>query len=118
MFTILICEDEKAQREQLKSYLRPILEELDVPYELIEYESGEQLINNYVSKAQLIFLDIQMSELTGMETARRIREQDKNVDIIFVSGLTAYLQEGYEVAAKRYLIKPITETEFRRTRRK
>lgn len=114
MFTILICEDEKAQREQLKSYLRPILEELDVLYEFIEYESGEQLINNYVSKAQLIFLDIQMSELTGMETARRIREKDKNVDIIFASALTEYLQEGYEVAAKRYIIKPITETEFRR----
>ncbi|WP_083461256.1 LytR/AlgR family response regulator transcription factor [Cellulosilyticum ruminicola] len=114
MFTIVICEDEKTQREQLKSYLSLILGELGVLYEFIEYESGEQLLNNYVSKAQLIFLDIQMGELTGMETARRIRERDKNVDIIFVSGLTSYMQEGYEVSARRYIIKPIEEKEFRR----
>lgn len=112
MFTIIICEDEKAQREQIKKYLAPILNELKVLHEFIEYETGEQLLNNYSQKAQLIFLDIQMGKITGMETARKIREIDEEVDIIFLSGSTTYIQEGYEVNAKRYLTKPITIEEF------
>nr|WP_302597103.1 LytTR family DNA-binding domain-containing protein [uncultured Cellulosilyticum sp.] len=114
MFTIIICEDEKAHREQLKKYLGPILNELEVLHEFIEYETGEQLLNNYSQKAQLIFLDIQMGKLTGMETARRIREIDEEIDIIFLSGSASYMQEGYEVNAKRYLTKPISAEEFRR----
>ncbi len=114
MFTIIICEDKKVQREQIKEYLSPILNELEVLHEFIEYETGEQLLNNYSQKAQLIFLDIQMGKLTGMETARKLREIDKEVDIIFLSGTTTYMQEGYEVNAKRYLIKPINQEEFTR----
>lgn len=114
MFTVIICEDEKAQRKQILSYLKIILDELEVLYEFIEYETGEQLLNNYSQKAQLVFLDIQMGRLTGMETARQLREIDQNVDIIFLSGLTTYMQEGYEVNAKRYLTKPITFEEFTR----
>lgn len=112
MFTVIICEDEKVYREQIRNYLSVILDELDILYEFIEYETGEQLLNNYSQKAQLVFLDIQMGKLTGMDTARKLREIDKEVDIIFLSGLTTYMQEGYEVNAKRYLTKPITLEEF------
>ncbi len=56
----------------------------------------------------MIFLDIQMPGLNGMETARRIRETDSCVKLVFTTGITDYLQEGYEVEAVRYLLKPIT----------
>lgn len=114
MFTVIICEDEQVQRKQIVDYLKKLLGELGILYEIIEYETGEQLLNNYSQKAQLVFLDIQMGKLTGMETARQLREIDREVDIIFISGITTYMQEGYEVNAKRYLIKPITLEEFTR----
>ena len=56
----------------------------------------------------MIFLDIQMPGINGMETARKIRETDGSVKLVFTTGITDYLQEGYEVDAIRYLLKPIT----------
>lgn len=55
----------------------------------------------------MIFLDIQMPGINGMETARKIRETDRGVKLVFTTGITDYLQEGYEVEAVRYLLKPI-----------
>lgn len=55
----------------------------------------------------MIFLDIQMPGINGMETARKIRETDIGVKLVFTTGITDYLQEGYEVEAVRYLLKPI-----------
>lgn len=48
-------------------------------------------------------------ELTGMELAKSVREHNNDVSIVFVTGITDYLQEGYEVEALHYLIKPVNE---------
>lgn len=60
------------------------------------------------TRYDMIFLDIQMPGPNGMETARRIRETDSGVKLVFTTGIADYLQEGYEVEATRYLLKPIT----------
>lgn len=57
----------------------------------------------------MIFLDIQMPGVNGMETARKIREKDDKVRLVFTTGISDYLQEGYEVEALRYLLKPIEQ---------
>lgn len=57
----------------------------------------------------LIFLDIQMPGINGMETARKIREKDDKVRLVFTTGISDYLQEGYEVEALRYLLKPLAQ---------
>ena len=57
----------------------------------------------------VLFVDIQMSGMNGMELARQIRTKDANTTIVFTTGITDYLEEGYEVAALRYLLKPISE---------
>lgn len=56
----------------------------------------------------MIFLDIQMPGINGMEAARKIRETDGEVKLVFTTGIADYMQEGYEVEAVRYLLKPIT----------
>lgn len=107
MLTCIICEDEKLQREKISSYLDNLLSEFKIAYEILEFESGEMLITNYPSQAEIIFLDIQMQGCSGMETARQIRTFNEEVEIVFITGLTEYMQEGYEVNAKRYLVKPV-----------
>lgn len=114
MFTCVICEDEEAQRKIIISYLKQIFKELPVTYEILEFETGEELIQYYPTQAELIFLDIQMGELSGIDTAKRIRTFNEDVEIILITGLLEYMQEGYEVNAKRYLVKPVQYDDFTR----
>ncbi|MFR8870980.1 LytR/AlgR family response regulator transcription factor [Paraclostridium sordellii] len=108
MLNIVICEDEIEQQEILKDYLEQILNEINRKYEILIFNSGEALFNNYPENIDIFLLDIQMDGLNGMEVARKIRQIDKKeVEIIFTTSLIEYIQEGYEVRAYRYLLKPI-----------
>ncbi|MEF9992720.1 MAG: LytTR family DNA-binding domain-containing protein [Romboutsia sp.] len=106
MLHIVICDDEFLHRKILKEYLCKILEEEFIEYSLVEYSSGEELLTNY-KKVDLLFLDIQMDELSGMDVARNIRKFDESVEIIFTTSIAKYVFEAYEVRAYRYLVKPI-----------
>lgn len=108
MLNIVICEDEIEQQEILKNYLEQILNEINSKYEILIFNSGEELFKNYPDNIDIFLLDIQMDGLNGMEVARKIRQIDKKeVEIIFTTSLIEYIQEGYEVRAYRYLLKPI-----------
>lgn len=107
MLSIALCEDNSFQREELKNNLSKVLDEIGVEYKLLTFEIGEDLLREYPEKLDVLFLDIQMGELTGMDTARKVREYDDKVEIIFITALWDYIQKGYEVRAFRYLIKPV-----------
>lgn len=108
MIKIAICEDEKVHQELITKNLQKLFNELSLDYEVYLFNSGEQLLENYPEDIDIFLLDIQMNELSGMDIARKIREIDKNtVEIIFTTSLIEYVQEGYEVRAYRYLLKPI-----------
>lgn len=107
MFYIVICEDDDVQKKLLATYLQQIFNKLGMEYSLIEFSSGEELLNNYPDKIDILFLDIQMDKLTGIDAARKIREFDRNVEIVFTTAILDYIHEGYEVKAYRYLLKPL-----------
>lgn len=108
MIKIAICEDEKIHQELLTENLKKLFNELSIDYEVYIFDSGEQLLENYPENVDIFLLDIQMNELSGMDIAKKIRAIDKNnVEIIFTTSLIEYIQEGYEVRAYRYLLKPI-----------
>lgn len=113
MFTIALCEDNSLQREELKNNLGKVLDEIGIDYKIIAFESGEDLLKSYPEKLDILFLDIQMGKLTGMETARKVRDYDNKVEIIFITALWDYVQKGYEVRAFRYLIKPVKFQELK-----
>ena len=108
MVKIVICEDEEYQQKLLKNYLKGIFNELSYEYELYIFNSGEELFDNYPESIDIFFLDIQMDKINGMDVAKKIRAIDnQRVEIIFITSLVEYIQEGYEVRAYRYLLKPI-----------
>lgn len=107
MIKIAICEDEKYQQELLKAHIEQIFKELSVKYSLDVFNSGEELLENYPKDIDIVFLDIQLNEINGMDTARKIRISDNKVEILFITSLIEYVLEGYEVRAYRYLIKPV-----------
>ncbi|CEP40396.1 LytR/AlgR family response regulator transcription factor [Paraclostridium sordellii] len=107
MIKIAICEDEKEQQDLLKTHINQIFKDLPIKYSLYTFNSGEELLKNYPKDIDIFLIDIQLNEINGMDTARKIRETDNKAEIIFITSLIEYALEGYEVRAYRYLIKPV-----------
>lgn len=114
MIKVVLCEDEDVQRKIIKTYLDKIYTELKINYRICEFQSGEELLNNYLEDTDIILLDIQMDRLNGIETARNIRQFDTNVNIIFITSDSSFMQDGYEVRAYRYLLKPVKYNDLQR----
>lgn len=112
MIRIAICEDEKEMRDLIENHLHNILKNKE--YEIEKYSSGEDLLQSNIKDIDLLLLDIQMDRINGMDTARKIRKVDNKMEIIFLTSLIDYVQEGYEVRAYRYLLKPIELDELRK----
>ncbi|MFY0935298.1 LytR/AlgR family response regulator transcription factor [Clostridioides difficile] len=107
MIKIAICEDEKEQQELLERYINQIFDVLSVKCRLEVFNSGEELLERYSKDTDILLLDIQMGQINGIDTARKVRVLDDKVEIIFITALIEYALEGYEVRAYRYLIKPV-----------
>lgn len=107
---LAIIEDEQVHRELLTAYFREWSREANVPVSIAEFSSAESFLFEWEEQKDfdMLFVDIQMKEMNGMEMARRIRKQDADIVIVFTTGLADYLEEGYEVEALHYLIKPIS----------
>lgn len=109
-FNIVICDDEDIHRKIIIDYLSKVFQ--SEPYEVIEFNSGEQLLENYPKKIDILLLDVYMTCMNGIETAKKIRKFDTNVKIIFITAIAGFMQQGYEVRAFRYLLKPINYNDF------
>ena len=115
MIEIVLCEDQIQHQKTIEKFLTEIVGENNIEYNLKMYKSGEELLNNYPKNVDIFILDIQMEKINGMDVARKIREIDKNKpEIIFTTSLVEYIQEGYEVRAYRYLLKPIKYEELKK----
>ena len=114
MINIGICEDELHYRVNIKDMLGDILSTYSINYKIYEFSSGEELLSNYHKDLDILIMDIQMKIINGMDTARKIREFDQNLEIIFMTSFSEFMQEGYEVKAYRYILKPISERKISR----
>lgn len=112
MINIGVCDDESVHRNKIKEILLDILKTFNLEYKIHEYDSGESLLENYPSNLDILIIDIQMKSINGMDTARKIRENDDDVEIIFMTSFAEFMQDGYEVRAYRYLLKPINENKI------
>lgn len=81
----------KKQRKLKKDYLTKILTEINISYEILIFNSGEEFFNNYTQDVDIFLLDILMDKLNRMDIARKIREIDNKVEIIFITSLIEYV---------------------------
>ncbi|MCC3863852.1 LytTR family DNA-binding domain-containing protein [Terrisporobacter petrolearius] len=110
IFNIAICDDKAIHRNILRDYLGKVF--FSESYEVVEFSGGEELLKKYPKKLDILLLDIKMTGMNGIETAKKIRLFDSNVMIIFTTSFWDFIQEGYEVRAFRYLLKPINYKDF------
>lgn len=107
MIHIAICDDEEKFVTHLTGLIRQYAAENSQEIKITPYYDGLELIEQYDTTIDLIFLDIQMKLVDGLHAAERIRKLDGNVGIIFLTTLTQYGLEGYKYQAVDYIIKPI-----------
>lgn len=106
---IAIVDDRAADREELLVGITRWCMENDLPLVPAPamYESGEALLADFdKNKYDVVFLDIYMDGMTGMDAARRIRELDNDCRLIFTTTSTEFAVDSYEVASSYYLVKP------------
>lgn len=105
---IAICDDEELIREQVKNLV--VKQQPDASVNL--YSTGEELLAENKS-FDMVFLDIQMDGMNGIEAARKLRERNAQTIVIFITGMREYVFEAFDVHAFQYLLKPIMEEKFR-----
>lgn len=109
MRKLVICDDGEMDRSLLQSILEQCLEELTEKIEVVAYASGQTLIDDVKDgdlDIGLLFLDIHMEGMDGIEVARQLRQMGCRASIVFLTASNDYAQESYEVHANGYLLKP------------
>lgn len=106
MIRIAICDDEEFFRNNIKGMVSAYYDEAQLVYCIDVYCSGKELLETAeIINYNIIFLDINMEGINGIETAKQIRRISKDVFIIFITAFLDYSLEGYKVNAIRYLLK-------------
>ena len=107
MLNIAICDDEKYFRNEIRGILEKHLGAEGIVCSIDDFASGEELtdLGIEMQKYDIVFLDINMDQMDGIDAARKIREKSKDIFIVFVTAYIDYTIEGYKVDAFRYILK-------------
>ena len=112
MIRVAIVEDDNRYAKVLNDYIVKYSKENGNTINCVRFGNAVTLIENYRSEYGVILMDIDLPMMTGMEAAKRIREVDKSVVIIFITNLAQYACEGYGVEALDFVVKPVTYPDF------
>lgn len=106
MLRIGICDDEEYYRDTISVILSEYCNAKQIEYENCTFADGIDLVNSH-KQFDIIFLDIEMKTLNGIETARKIRETNMNVPIVYITGYSDYWRRAYSVHAFQFMEKPV-----------
>ncbi len=109
---VAIVDDTELYRKNLSEFLQSCSKENNLNIEIDCYKDGIDIINKKNIVYDVIYFDIKMNFVDGMEAAREIRKRDSSVIIVFCTSYVGYAVEGYSVEATDFLIKPVSEFAF------
>ena len=112
MYRIALVDDLPEERDRLSDYLRRFAAERKCTLTVDCFEAGERFLEAYDNNYEIVLLDIEMQGIDGMATARRLRERDESVCLLFVTYLANFALEGYSVRALDFLVKPVSYENF------
>lgn len=107
MVKIGIVDDEKKARGQLREAIKRFEAERGIEFEVCEFEGADPYLSAENSGCDILYLDIDMPQMSGMELAEKIRETDTEVILIFCTNLQQFALNGYKVSALGFLVKPV-----------
>lgn len=109
-YHIAVCDDKSVETKYLSELASHWAGERGLSVQIDAFASAEQLLLRYRQEGDydMLLLDIEMDGISGVELAKRIRAGNKIVQIVFVTGYSDYILDGYEVEALHYLMKPVS----------
>ena len=109
-YRIAVCDDQPAQLENLTKKLSLYAEARHIKFHIQTYPSAEAFLFDFSENRNfdLLFLDIEMAGMNGIQLARKIRAENETVQLCFITGYPDYMNQGYDVNALHYLLKPVS----------
>ena len=114
MIYIAICDDEKYMCDHIEAFASLFFRKKNKEAAILRFYCGEELLQ-YDGQIDILFLDIQMKDIDGMETARKLRADKFRGFLIFITVLKEMVFQSFEVQAYDYLVKPVEEEQFEKT---
>ncbi len=111
LIKIAVCDDEKAAVSKIVNYVREYERENNIPMSIDEYDCGEKLVL-VRERYDLIFLDVEMGELDGIDAAAQIRQTDARVQIVYVTSHPTKMKFAYKVHAFDFIEKPFNKPDI------
>ena len=110
-YNIAVCDDNVTDRQYIMNMLNKWAGETGHLVCVSEFASAEQFLFEYEDKSDydILLLDIEMGAMDGVTMAKQLRKNNDIVQIVFITGYSDYISEGYEVAALHYLMKPVKQ---------
>ena len=112
MINIAIVEDNDIEASQLVGYLKRYEKEHNYQFNVFCYKDADSFLINYRQNYDIVFMDIELPNINGMDAAIKLREYDKRVFLIFVTNMAQFAVKGYQVDALGYIIKPAAYQSF------
>ena len=111
-YKIAICDDSQADAEYIATLVKEWAKDRIV--KIRTYPSAEAFMFNYAEEKDfdILLLDIEMGKMDGVTMAKAIRQDNESVQIVFITGYSEYIADGYDVAALHYLIKPVKKEQL------
>jgi two-component system response regulator LytT len=114
LIRIAICDDEKHMSDHIRSMVLNFFRKKNREISLRMFSGGEELLS-YNGQIDILFLDIQMKDMDGMETARKLRADKFRGFLVFITVLKEMVFQSFEVQAYDYLVKPVDDKQFEKT---
>lgn len=117
MLSIAVCDDMPIECAELAERIEDILDKFGTEFSLKRFFDGQDLLKG-VESFDIVFLDIKMPEISGMELAKQMRNNGQESIIVFVTSAEEYVYEAYDVEAFNFLIKPVNEEKLKNVLKK
>ena len=114
-YRVAIVDDSNIDAEYVQSILSAWAQDRQVGVQAQRFVSAENFLFHYADDKDwdILLLDIEMGAMDGVTMAKRVRQDNEAVQIVFITGYSEYISEGYEVAALHYLMKPVNTEKLR-----
>jgi len=115
MISIALCDDETKYLDFYETKINEIANKHHLLVDIIRFKNGESLLfylEDNPNKFEIIYLDILIGGMTGIETAMRIRKFNEFAKIIFLTSTESFVYNAFEAKASNYLIKSLHDDKF------